>query len=446
MRRDYTSRVQASRFVRALPLMGGLAAAALIASQALSWWGIERAAKYAERAESEALLDSFAGWVRSRERLPTREGLHRFLEAHREQGLRYAAIEPPELAPVAAGEALLRDPPGHLGVVRGEDRIRVVGMQPPPRHGRPPGLRRQLERGQSPGGSRATPTRADRPGPPGRPPGQRPAPFRRLTVEVIPQQGAVLRDEANRTLAGAGLLALLFIGLTVALRRSILQREAELRRSEDQRRLAALGEMSAVMAHELRSPLTSLKGHAQLLLESLPHEGRAREKATRIVAEAERMQALTASLLRYIRSGELNREEVDLRKVIERAAEGVGSVEFRLPATPIPATVDEHRLVEAIRNLLANAAHAGRARASLDTVEDGARIEVSDDGPGVPPSDREAIFEPFFSKRAAGTGLGLPIARRIVESHGGTLRLEPSTEGARFVILLPHAALRLDSP
>ncbi|GAB5543885.1 MAG: hypothetical protein SangKO_036450 [Sandaracinaceae bacterium] len=408
------------RIARALPLLAVLAAVALLASQVLAWVGVERAAQAANRGEADVLLDTFEVYVRQLGRRPEVEDLQPFLEAHADTGLHYVAVRHPGGRDVIeAGDGQLPDP-GEDGFVEGEGRVRALRMPAGP--GRPPHA--------------FGPPHADaRPPPPPRPPPQ-------LVVELAPRLGPALRADGLRTLVGAAIASVLFALLALALRRAIRQREVAARRAEHDRRLAALGEMSAVLAHELRNPLASLKGHAQLLLETLPEGERPRAKAARIVSEAERIEELTTNLLEFVRSGQIDDAPLELRGLVRAAVDAVGAERFEvaLPERDMQARGDRPRLLEALINLLTNAAQASEEKASVELVSAGgaAKIVVRDRGPGIDEDQLAQIFEPFHTTRIHGTGLGLPIARRIVEGHRGTIEVaNRDGGGATFTITLP---------
>src|SRR5204863_2585289 len=141
--------------------------------------------------------------------------------------------------------------------------------------------------------------------------------------EFEPLVSNQLRDRAARSFvfsitAAISLLALTF-GLWLALQREERRRE----KSERERRLASLGEMSAVLAHEIRNPLASLKGHAQLLVESLDDRERDRAKAARVVDEAVRLERLTTDLLEFVRTGKIARTDCDPAAVLAGAADAI---------------------------------------------------------------------------------------------------------------------------
>src|SRR5206468_5050761 len=141
--------------------------------------------------------------------------------------------------------------------------------------------------------------------------------------DVEPIEADELRDAASWTLAIGGVSALTLLAVAIALVRRELRRSAEERARERERRLASLGEMSAVLAHEIRNPLASLKGNAQLLARMLPAGDKPAQKAARVVDEAVRLESLTNDLLQYVRTGELRRAPVDPAALVRASAAAV---------------------------------------------------------------------------------------------------------------------------
>jgi two-component system sensor histidine kinase HydH len=215
-------------------------------------------------------------------------------------------------------------------------------------------------------------------------------------------------------------------------------------RIEEQRRLSVLGEMSAVLAHEIRNPLASLKGTAQLLAEKLPQGSRELKRADRIVTEAIRLENLTSDLLDFARTGPILIEDVDPAELLRNAAAEVGDNTIEIDATAAPPNwkIDSRRLHHALVNILQNALQAAPAEAPprVTVTEEHKRLvyEIRDFGPGLPPEGEERVFDPFFTTRTNGTGLGLAVARRVAEMHGGTITAHTHPEGgAIFRIVLP---------
>jgi two-component system sensor histidine kinase HydH len=203
--------------------------------------------------------------------------------------------------------------------------------------------------------------------------------------------------------------------------------------------------MSSVMAHELRNPLASLKGHAQLLAEDLEDgDPKKKAKVDRVVREAERLEQLTSSLLDFVRDGPIERATIAPRALVERALEHLAKdrVKLELDAAPEEVRVDEARLARALHNIVDNALQAAEGEIELRVAREGDAVvfDVRDHGPGIPPGSEAQIFEPFHTTRTRGTGLGLAVARRIAEQHGGTLTGEnQEAGGALFRLRFPDA-------
>lgn len=267
-----------------------------------------------------------------------------------------------------------------------------------------------------------------------------------LLVEYEPVMRRELEQGALRTLGIGGAASLALVAVALGLWRFSLREERLKAAVERDRRLAALGEMAAVLAHEIRNPLASMKGHAQLLAERLPPETPERTKADRVVGEAKRLEELSADLLSFVRSKQLERQEVDPRAVLAAAAEEVDGNRIDLTTENAPSTwsLDPHLMQQALTNLLRNAIQASpdgeRAEATLTEENGDLVIRIRDHGDGVPEQDRDRIFEPFYTTRTRGTGLGLAVARRIVTLHGGTITATDHPQGgAVFQVTLPAA-------
>jgi two-component system sensor histidine kinase HydH len=197
--------------------------------------------------------------------------------------------------------------------------------------------------------------------------------------------------------------------------------------------------MSAVLAHEIRNPLASLKGHAQLLVEELraevpPEPARSRARAERVVAEAVRIEQLCGGLLEFVRTGAIARAPVDPGQLARAAIAEIGvPIALELAEAPARWSLDAGRMQQVLCNLLRNAVESspepGTVLLRVRSGRDRLCFEVCDRGPGVPEAARERIFAPFVTGRTRGTGLGLTVARRIVEAHGGDLSVTDRAGG-----------------
>ncbi len=252
----------------------------------------------------------------------------------------------------------------------------------------------------------------------------------------------------------SALLAIVFAtGMGLALRALERARVAFGR----QERLAAVGEMAAMVAHEVRNPLGILRAQVELQIERAGPTLADRERARLgdMLIEIDRLSALTAEFLALARDAPMDLRPCPIAAVVHETAEAVralpdasgAQVEVVVPDSAVVAPADPSKLRQALYNLLANAVQNGgdgvHVRVEVARTLDEVRIRVVDDGPGVPEELRPRLFEPFVTARTGGTGLGLAISRRIAERHGGRLTLEPNRPGGRgaaFSLVLPLAA------
>ena len=254
------------------------------------------------------------------------------------------------------------------------------------------------------------------------------------------QLAAATRIEARKYQSAAQQLAEANQNLQVA--------EAAVRRSE---RLAALGQLSAGLAHELRNPLGTIKTSAEMLLKSVDSTNEvAREMAGFISTEVDRTNSLVTRFLDFARPLAIRLEETDLTQVIDQAVTDVENHQPPLnvtiyknysPEIP-PFYLDGELMERVLYNLLVNAAQASPAGGSVTVktreVEGMIEVAVIDRGSGIPPKLIENIFNPFYTTKSSGVGLGLAIVSKIVDEHGGTISVESQPgEGSVFRVYLP---------
>ncbi|HEY6971255.1 MAG TPA: ATP-binding protein [Candidatus Angelobacter sp.] len=231
--------------------------------------------------------------------------------------------------------------------------------------------------------------------------------------------------------------------------------QADARRAE---RLAALGQLSAGLAHEIRNPLGVIKGSAEILNQKLSSsDALAKELAGYIYTEVNRLSGLVSRFLDFARPSQLVLRPLELPPLLDRALKSVAEQQ---PANAVkikreyaqeiaPVMADEQLCDQVFTNLISNAWEAmgdngGELSIRVQPQNSGLRreviVEIEDTGPGIPPDLKEQIFNPFFTTKKSGVGLGLAIVTKIVDAHGGTVRVTSEAgHGACFHVSLPQA-------
>jgi signal transduction histidine kinase len=230
-------------------------------------------------------------------------------------------------------------------------------------------------------------------------------------------------------------------------------------------RLASLGEMAAGIAHELKNPLAGIEVMAGLLRRKVPESPDAQSLLADIISESKLANAIVMQMLEFVRPIRLQVERNDIRVVFHQA---VTLAESKVPRGDVAVAIDiapdlplvdadEHQLVQVFTNLLINAFEAlgGRGQINIKAVVEAVMldpafatdgqaptptliVDVTDSGPGVPAELRDRIFDPFFTTKPEGSGLGLPIVRKIVDAHDGRIDLTSTPDqGTRFRVTLP---------
>ncbi len=239
--------------------------------------------------------------------------------------------------------------------------------------------------------------------------------------------------------------------LAVARRRG---RELERLRKEviESEHLASVGRLAGSVAHEVRNPLSALRGLVQFLAKDREPGSKQAEYAQVAVAEVDRLERVVSGLLEYTRPRAPRRFPLDLEESLKSVltlmqddprSQGV-ELNLELPASLPNVLADPDQVRQVLVNLLVNALEAVNGRGSITLSARPERwyvlVEVADDGPGLPPADLDRLFDPFYSTRERGSGLGLAIAKRIVEAHGGVIKAANQPRGgAILTFTLPLA-------
>ncbi|HEY4187364.1 MAG TPA: ATP-binding protein [Polyangia bacterium] len=231
---------------------------------------------------------------------------------------------------------------------------------------------------------------------------------------------------------------------------AVEEREHRLIRSE---RLATVGRMAAQVTHEVRNPLASIGLYAELLGDEIGAASEAHRLVTSISSEVDRLTEITENYLRFARLPQPKLEREDLTALVASVAEFARaelaqskiSLEMRLPARPVEIAADENQIRQALLNLIRNAreamAEGGRLQiAVVKRTDDTAEITVTDSGSGISAENLPKIFDPFFSTKAKGTGLGLALVQQIAAEHGGRAEVESTPAGTTFRLVLPVRA------
>ncbi|HSW62277.1 MAG TPA: ATP-binding protein [Dissulfurispiraceae bacterium] len=268
----------------------------------------------------------------------------------------------------------------------------------------------------------------------------------RLALHPYPAENSIRQARVQLGISVGMVVVLWGIGLILM---RAQQRAEKLQRTIDEReRFAVLGEMAAVLAHEIRNPLGSIKGFAQYLVEQQQNSGSpaSRQPLDIIVAETRRLETLTEDLLVYARPAGVKISRFDLCELIETC---VASLPKRPAiacdtdcASPLLITSDSDKLRQILFNLLQNASDAieleGTVTVAAAAERDKIVLRVSDTGSGMDAEASQKAFDPFYTTKTRGTGLGLAIVGRLVEVLGGTVSIETAAgKGTTFTISLP---------
>lgn len=234
----------------------------------------------------------------------------------------------------------------------------------------------------------------------------------------------------------------------MAIRYDITERKASEARLREQAALARLGEMAAVVAHEVKNPLAGIRGALQVIGGRMPDGTRDRAIIGDIVARLDSLNEIVHDLLVFARPREPKLAPVALATLVESTAALLkkdpshSAVDVIITGERPTVQADAEQLQTVFLNLLLNAAQASGSasdvRVTIAASASEARVTIADRGPGIPADVRDKIFEPFFTTKHRGTGLGLPTAKRVVERHNGTIAFEcPPSGGTNVTVTLP---------
>jgi two-component system, LuxR family, sensor kinase FixL len=217
----------------------------------------------------------------------------------------------------------------------------------------------------------------------------------------------------------------------------------------EQKALAKLGEMAAVVAHEVKNPIAGIRGALQVITSRMPAEQRDRAILIDIIARLDALNRIVQDMLMFARPRALQKGPIAIEALVDETAalirQDPGMAELNIRTSGIAEVTGDREMLQVVfQNILMNAAQAvsgkGTIEVSITTSDSTCRVEVIDQGPGMPQEVRGKAFDAFFTTKHRGTGLGLPIARRVVEAHGGAIHIDvPASGGTTVSVVLPLA-------
>lgn len=276
-------------------------------------------------------------------------------------------------------------------------------------------------------------------------------PLRRLLQHVrgIRESGSLAFVDVGLRKDEFGALADEFNQMVARLESDAVQHERMQEQLEENRRLAELGELGASMAHEIRNPLAGISGALQVLRDGLGPTDERRAIIEETLAQIMRVENTVRRLLDYSKPWHPSKQAGDIRAFVKKCCEDLarrslpdGCVCEVEDGKPLGALFDPELLEQVLENAICNAVQAmpggGRIRVTFSEAAREVSVRVSDEGPGLAEEALPKVFDPFFTTKARGAGLGLSVCRRIIEAHGGHIKMANTGNGAEVVFSLPR--------
>ena len=213
-------------------------------------------------------------------------------------------------------------------------------------------------------------------------------------------------------------------------------------RLAEQKSLAKLGEMAAVVAHEVKNPIAGIRGALQVITSRMPADQRDRAILLDIITRLDALNRIVQDMLMFARPRALRQEPVPLGSLLRETAALIerdpGMLNLEIDVSGSADIVGDREMLQVVfQNILMNAAQAmegqGRIDVTIAVANGRCRVAVADRGPGMPGDVREKAFDAFFTTKHRGTGLGLPIAKRVVEAHGGAMQIDVPPQGGTTI-------------
>lgn len=266
----------------------------------------------------------------------------------------------------------------------------------------------------------------------------------------------VLAEQLDRVEKAAEMLGLLianakaFRDTSLQLTQKTDELEQAICKARQAEKLALLGKMASIVAHDLRTPVSSLGMSLFSLKNKLDPSGTKYPELSLLEDSIVRLKESMENLLDFSRTMRMRFRECDINAVIKRVVEALAlthsrggvQIEYKLRENMPKVNLDEAHIERAVTNLVINAIEAsqvkgGKVKVATDCNRDEILISVTDNGPGIPQEALERIFEPFYTTKDKGTGLGLVVVKKVAEAHGGSVDVESSSQGTRFTIRIP---------